>query len=66
MQFTFNLIFKFATHGSTNFYGIDTCSTMSIFVHVFNFHYSNELFSRAFLLNSFDNNAKYEIDVSAI
>jgi hypothetical protein len=66
MQFNFNLIFKFATHGSTNFYGIDTCSTMSIFVHVFSFHYSNEIVSRAFLLHSFNNSTKYETDVSAI
>ena len=66
MQFNFNSIFKFATHGSTNFYGIDTCSTMSIFVHVFSFHYSNEIVSRAFLLHSFNNSTKYETDVSAI
>ena len=48
------------------FYGIDTCSTMSIFVHVFSFHYSNEIVSRAFLLHSFNNSTKYETDASAI
>jgi hypothetical protein len=36
------------------------------YISIIRIHYSNETFSRAFLLNSFNNNAKYEIDVSAI
>ena len=71
-------MFKLATQGSSNVYGIDTCSKTSIGVHVSSdttfkrlmiyFNHYNSLLKRnilkTLLFYSFNNNA--EIDVSAI